>query len=239
MLNNLQWLLGVNTTKQSQADNDRNLLKFSAFLVAKKPHLTLEEIELAYELACDGELDVDVFPVLNPLHFGRVMKAYQSYRASRTDLMQPIRNGLAQPEPTQVDSEAIMIESLRLALNAVKENGGVADYGNALYDWLDGKGLIPFDNARKWEFMNEAVEKVKNDAVDRLNNRTLHKSQKLFIRDTLKDFLNDAFTKSTQDRIKVMAKYLALNALLADLVDMNYTAEEYLSEALTPQIDNQ
>lgn len=239
LLNNLNWMLGVNTGKLSPEENDRNLLKFSAFLKVKKPYLTIEEIELAYELACDGEYgSAEVFPILNPLHFGRIMKAYRAYRLNHTDLMRDIRNGPALPEPSADQAEALMVDSFRLAINVVKENGGCADYGNALYDWLDAKGLIPFDNVRKWAFMNEAADAVRSDATDRLKNRNLHKDKKGHIQATLSDFLNNAFSQSTQDRIKIMAKYLALNVLLNDLVEMNYTADEYLSEAITPQISN-
>jgi hypothetical protein len=235
--NDLIWQLGVNTTRPGEQGMADQLMRMTEWVYRRHPNTTLESIRLAYDLAIDGKLGIEIISALNPLQFGKVMSAYEQYRSSNTTIQQQGNNQVLFCElpatPQYIDN--VMREAFGLAYRAVAEGDTYPDLGNGLYDWLDEKKLIPFTNEQKWEFFKRAKGDIQQLMSARLDSsKHLSSYQKAPLRKALKTTLSDALDQAANDRIRAQAKYLALNQLLADLVEMECTPLEFFEPLTAP-----
>lgn len=232
MLNELNWKLGVNTARMGEQAANEHLLRMSGWLMQKHAGTTLETIRLAYDLAIDGSLDIELIAQLNPLQFGKVMTAYRQFQSDNETIQKRNRNRELFCElPTTPDYvDGIMRQAFHLAYAAVQGGDTYPDLGNGLYDWLDGKHMISLTPEQKWAFFNQAKGDVQQLMSDRLaTEKNLSGYQKAPIRRTIKHVMSDAFDAQSINRIRAQAKYLALNKLLTNLIGMDVTPDEFLS----------
>ena len=229
LLTDLIWLLGVNTAKQGEGMADQ-LIRMSGYLLQKYGQSTLEDIRLAYDLAVEGHLGIEVISKLDPLQFGKVMSAYRQYCNQSVAIQQKGNNQplFSELPATQDYIDQTMKMYLWVAYRTVQDGDTYPDLGSGLYDWLDSKGLIPFDAERKWAFFSRAKAEVQQLTADSLSTaKHLSGHQKAPLRKILKAALNDALDKNTSDKIRAHAKYLALNELLSDLIEMGVPTGEF------------
>jgi hypothetical protein len=237
----LIWLLGVNTARQGEQAMGDQLLRMTEWLYRRHPTTTLESIRLAYDLAIDGKLGIELISALNPLQFGKVMAAYEQYCSRNTAVQQRGNNQVLFSElpVTPAYVAGVMRAAFTKAYETVRAGETYPDLGNGLYDWLDEQGLIPFTAEQKWDFVKRAKGDVQQLMAERLNAAShLGRHQKAPLRKALKVTLSDALDEATSDQIRAQAKYLALNQLLADLVEMEYSPAEFLEPVLSTLIPN-
>lgn len=231
LLNELNWKLGVNTARMGEQAAGEHLLRMTAWLVQKHGDTSLKTIRLAYDLAIEGRLDVEVIAQLNPLQLGKVLAAYRQFQGENESVQQRNRNRelFCELPATPDYIDGVMRQAFAAAYQTAQSGDTYPDLGNGLYDWLDQKGLIAFTPEQKWEFFNRAKGDVQQLMSDRLaTEKNLNSHQKAPMRRAIKQVMSDAFDAQSINRIRAQAKYLALNKLLADLIDMQVSAADFL-----------
>lgn len=232
----LVWSLGINTDRQGVDRMGETLLRMSKYVLDHYRQTTLEDIRLAYELGFSGRLGIEMIAALNPLQFGKVMGAYREYKDNSVAIQQRNNNQalFCELPVTPEYVESVMRDALQKAFECIEKGDTYPDLGNSLYDWLDERGLIPFDNNRKWEFYHAAKGAVRELTADRLASATfLNNHAKAPLKMALKQAMSDVLDKATSDKIRSHAKYLAINELLKEVVEMGVTVDEFLNPELT------
>ena len=204
------------------------------FWLAEMPNTSLEEISLAYRLAVKGETQVEVIPAVNPYQFGKVWKAYKAYRSQNEDLRRALESknaaSVADPQPSEAEIFQIMYRTLQAAYTTVEGGDTYPDPGNALYDWLDSKGIIPFTHEQKLEIWEEAKPLAQTLAANHAESSNLGVWQRKPFKDLVAQIMGGITTERAKNYVRAQAKYLALDRLLRDLVDMGITPDEFVSE---------
>jgi hypothetical protein len=101
----------------------------------------------------------------------------------------------------------------------------VSDPVNAIYDALDKIGLIPFTKERKAEILKEAEDKFKEQARSVSSLSEVRDAKKILIKLEKGD-------KTVKSRIKCLAKQMALEIFLKDLIKDEVDLEQLIKEKL-------
>lgn len=218
------------------------LLKaLTAYMKDEYPSYTTSELLLAYRLGVkcklpgkDGE-PLDMFPELNPRQVGRVLHAYEQFKREELSKCPAPKKAIAGllPEyvPSQSEQDKSNAQLFGFAYKAAENKRQYDDLGNLIYNWLDSKGLIPFNKDRKWEFMHQAQEAVRKEEIGFgvTGNMQQHKDAR-----NMAELIKQAqelqrVHEPIKDRIATKAKQIAFNTLLRDLIEIGTTPDEFLS----------
>ena len=114
-----------------------------------------------------------------------------------------------EPEISDQEKEEIMIKGVHRAFAEYKEKGQYHDFGNAIYNYLDKKGLIKFTPADKQSFMASARMNLQLDTNEKIENGC----RNVFERNELFKFIKQLEQNDTSihKRIISEAKQVALN----------------------------
>lgn len=106
---------------------------------------TCEEVRLAYNQLVKEELRkssgqvLEAYPKLDPRHFGEVMAAFRRGIETNAEINRiHAQQQLSEPEPekTEAEIEAFMLDCLSKAVEHVRSGQTYRDPGNSLYHWL-------------------------------------------------------------------------------------------------------
>ena len=232
----VEGLLGVKVLPSEQDAHNDALLVLTEFVAQSYPNLHLVEIKAAYRLHAKGDLGVESY-TLNPLQFGKVMKAYFGWKQQK---MAKINN----LEPVQIESETLQIESgqesliwslIEKSFWVVESGKFYFDAGNILYDFLDSKGYIKFTTERKKKFMADAVEERRSDLMRVKTERTslgeIMKAQAIL------DSYHVGQEKPVEEAaiVKNMAKRIAYQNFLVDLLEAGMSVEDIKNQVHADQ----
>ncbi|GAA4464126.1 hypothetical protein GCM10023189_42960 [Nibrella saemangeumensis] len=226
-------MLGIKVSDANVSEHRDNLRALSAFMSREYPHLTLDEIRQAYTAGVTRKLGIEMYAELNARQVGNVIDAFMIWR--RRELHEEIQSqrllSLPEtPQPTPEELERKMVELFRFAWKAIEVKGSYIDFGNHIYDWLDSKGLIPFSDSRKWEFVRDAEKRLKAEltAEGSKGFAQEHKAARRLAEVMAKvtDFNDhDADTKA---RIRVKAKQIAFVTLIKEQQQLEVHPDEFL-----------
>lgn len=140
--------------------------QIAAFLIGSYYDMTLAEINIAFNLAATGKLDVDpeIYNSFAPLYVGRIINAYRRYKSK---LIERIRHERLR-EDKQHQIEAVtppgvvfdkLAEHFLHAYKTLNRESPEHHFTWVDYDFLVSAGILP-ENAYK-RFVEEAKQKVK------------------------------------------------------------------------------
>ncbi|UHG91791.1 hypothetical protein [Spirosoma oryzicola] len=228
--------------KESELQYHRQKMKaMTAYMQQEYPKWTLGEVLLAYRLGVksllpdkDGQ-PLEMFAELNPRSIGKVLNAYEQFKREelgRNPAPAAKPAGLL-PEPTapsQQQQDRSNAQLFRFACLALEKGREYRDHGNLLYDWLDSKGLIPFEKERKWAFMKQAQRHIYNEEANYgvTGNAQEHKDARSMA-ELLKlaDQQNELYLPQ-KDRIITRAKQIAFVTLLKEMIEFETTPDDFL-----------
>lgn len=228
-------LLSIKVTEKELEQHKASLQALTAFMKTEYPGLTTGDLLLAYRFGVKYLLGIEMYAELNPRQVGKVLHAYEQFK--REELT---RNPAPAPAPVALLPEALPTPEQQdranaqlffFAYQAARQKREYRDHGNLLYNWLDGKKLIPFPPERKWEFMNLAQEKIRQEEMNHgvTGNMQEHKDARNLAELIKQAQEQNEFQGSIKDRITTRAKQLAFTALLNDVIEMDITPVEYLN----------
>jgi hypothetical protein len=126
-------------------------------------------------------------------------------------------------ELTEKEKEEILINGLKSKFEKFK-TGEFSDIGNASYEYLDSRGLIPFTVERKRQFMEQAVQEIKSS---KKAERAVVGQMDMF---KINKFLKDLEAGQKKQDIVIAAKKIALRTLFTDLLEMGEDIETLLNQ---------
>lgn len=237
--------MGIKVADSEKEAHINYLRALTAYMQQWHPKMPVEELRLAYQLGVLGKYSeekiygrVEMYATINPVLINKVLVAYRTYlyeeykRGTKTQPITDTGKLLADGALSAqgVEEQWFQFE-LRRAYVMHQQGQSYQDTGNALYDMLDGRKLVPFTDERKWEFM-EAAQRLL--LKDKQREAAKGYSVKANAARTLANVLKDAIDKgkllvSQQGDIKNRAKQLALDQLLSDLIEQGVTVEEFLT----------
>ncbi|WP_155297272.1 hypothetical protein [Spirosoma aerolatum] len=227
------------------AQHKEVLKALTAYVKTEYPGVTTGDLLLAYRLGVkcklpgkDGE-PLEMFAELNPRSIGKVLHAYEEFKREQLTLNPAPTKSTAGllPEyvPSQQQQDRANAQLVRFAYLAQQQGRDYNDHGNLLYNWLDSKGLIPFNRERKWEFMKQAQERIRAEEAGHgaTGNMQEHKDAR-----ALAGLLKQATEQGQlylpqKDRITTKAKQIAFIELLKDMIEFDQTPDELLNSILT------
>lgn len=161
--NTLVRLLGMKIAPGDEKAFEDGMDELWTFIQRNYQYRTHEEIRQAYEWLVTGKLGIEVFRELNPVAFGRVMKAYDdATRQDRAFISEKI-NALPEPgqsQPSAEELDLIFEKSLQEARSMVETGATFFDYGNYLYGELEARKMASWTKAEKKAAMEEARKQL-------------------------------------------------------------------------------
>ena len=160
LLDDIVGLLGVKILPSEKDSHSDAMLVLTEFVAQSYPNLHAAEIKAAYRLHAKGDLGVESY-TLNPLQFGKVMKAYFDWKTIK--MAKIVNGGLLEIEapaalPTEAEYEAQVWQLIERSFEIVCNDKYYEDFGNVLYDFLDKKGVINLSVERKKQCYVEAIQ---------------------------------------------------------------------------------
>lgn len=136
--------------------------------------LTPNDIDKAFEKGVFGEYGE--FYGLNTRTF---VMWLDSYEKNRIDMIAPITNKSRLIESrcnlTEEEKDKLMQAAYDRCFGYFEKAGEIRDFGNAVYDWLDKKGLIDLTVDEK----NEIFEQAKREVISRTKQRAVFEGSEL------------------------------------------------------------
>lgn len=221
--------------EDNREDAGKNIVLMTQYVQQNYPNVTIQEMELAHQMAIKGEFplkpkdDFKVFAMITPAQVSAVMIRFQEYKrnqlkpAVNTPEFAALSEPAPLPPPTAEELDVLHLQMLVKAFDTVGQGKVYMDWGSALYDALDAKGLVYFDTAEKYEFLEMAKLEVigeQEQKVQKMLHTILYKSA-LNILESMKTNNFDSLN------LKSKAKNIALNKLVSELVAMEWTPEEF------------
>ena len=183
--------------------------------------LTIEEVKVAFKRGLLKDYG-DYFG-LNPKTFLGWLKSYMA-SANRAEVKTKIKMH-NEEQLTEEEKEKIVVDGVYKCWEEFKEKGVVYDFGNATYNYLDRKGIIPFTVERKWQIYREVKERLISQA----------KEKRAKVKDVLDkrnfDELIYALTSETgneKDTLKFESRREALKIFFTDLLEMGEDLKELI-----------
>jgi len=229
---------------------EEQILTMTGYVRREYRRTPIEEMRQAYRLYVKGELcdargqSLMIIRLFDPAGLGEVMQAFRRYRDAK--LHQQIANGQHRPAepdpgPTRAEIDRIMLDSFCRAYVETETGGTFADLGNALYDWLDGFGMIPFTAERKKAFMEQAAGQIRKRHAARAASGEVSQSERKrskSLADGIKDYLHGLATLGADSsrQCVILAKQIAFRQLLTDLIEQGITPPVYVANALSDDV---
>ena len=217
----LNVLLGVKPeNRMSQVEES----VFNGVVVEQFKNWTIQEIKLAFRLAVQGSLEVEMYQKLDAIILGKVMKTYKKYKNNiiKNEMIQQatLRRINREKKIISADEKALIernfIETALLPLwNKFElEEDWTPTYEHAhMYHVLEGKGLVKLEKEEKKEFIKKAQLLLKRR---KKQNRILQTQQRTITTDIMQG-----------DEVST-AKSLALENLFLKLKAQNINLAELL-----------
>jgi len=170
------------------------------------------DIKNAFILYTQKKLDYTEshFQFFSVLFLENVMQSYKRYIIN---LPKPQPKPIVQEEPSPAEIEAIMYQAFIREYETVKRGEKAIDYGNAVYEWMDKKGLIKFSAQRKMKFYQQAINNLKSQAY---KNRTAN-----LVQDTMR-----AIEVNKGDIVVTEAKKIALTVFFQEIIELDMDINE-------------
>ncbi|WP_129606843.1 PASTA domain-containing protein [Spirosoma sordidisoli] len=237
LVKEIVFLLGL---RSADADaTAKQLLHMTAYLRKRYHQTPTAEIRRAYQLYVEGELGLEPIRIFDAISLNQIMRAYWKHRGK---ILHPLIEGqkllpsAERPEPTPDQIEAIMRQSLEDAYQRLRAKETVTDHGNAIYEWLDAKGLIPFTPERKQAIFKQALTALQQHhawsaATTRHNPTGRAEARRLadvFKKTQLAD--GPPLTGEPLEEARRYAKQLAFILLLAEWIDAGVKPAEVLDQ---------
>jgi hypothetical protein len=205
----------------SKADTEHHIRSIK-FINETCLNWTIEEIEKAFQMYICNEFDVEVFQQLNPVVIGKVMSAYQEYKAQKlANYKEKLKAEQNKPkEMSEQEKEEIMINAtLRLYQEYRKENK-VDGFIKHIYDFLYEKGLLPTDP----EYKRQIFEKAKMYAKAEVRaGRSVSFTPSRIVKDILAKIED-----GTSDKIIPIAKRIVIEEYFEKVTKKGLNLEELL-----------
>lgn len=198
------------------------------------PNLTLKELEIAVYKGSMGEFKnkPDEVLFISPEKIHSWVKAYLLF--IKREAVAKQRAFEAEQDkakaPTEAEIKEIELAFLNHCVIASWKNLKVAgvpvnDPVNAIYSALDKLGLIPFTDDRKREIYKQAEDRFRINTKKVSSVAEARQANKIIER-------LDRGDSSIQSRVKCLAKQIALDIYLKDLLEMEVDLEELIREKL-------
>ena len=131
-------------------------------------HITIEQMEKAFELFVKGEFKTKPFQQLNAVVFGQVMNEYFEYEKDQTKIYrQNIQEFKQKATPmNEQEKNELMEIAIKKAIKHYKKTGEI-EMAASKYDWLDSKGMLQGDQT------NEEWNTIKKEKYKSVKNRLI------------------------------------------------------------------
>jgi hypothetical protein len=126
------------------------------YIFEKYGNKTLDEITLAFDLAIQGQLDVDDIKVYDQFSCEYLAKIMNGYRKWLLNVFNNLKTIKKEPMLTVEDKKQMSNEEWEEWIIDIKKYPMEA-IPNMLYEYLERVGKIKFSNTEKHEFMSSAI----------------------------------------------------------------------------------
>jgi hypothetical protein len=125
--------------------------------------LTMSEIKIAFKKGLLGEYGE--WKWLSELEMAKWCKNYMG-STTRKETKAKMKKS-EEVELTPEQKEQLILTGVHKCWDDFKEKGVIYDFGNSTYNYLDGKGLIPFTKERKWKIYKQVKERLIQQAKEK------------------------------------------------------------------------
>ena len=222
MWNSIVFLLGIKVDLDEMDIHIETLSVLNNWILEQYgDKLTVEEVLLAYDMACTRKLAIDeLFSILSPKHVGIVLSAYNHFVTEDLEINKVFKQQLLHEEPKQTDEQItqFMKYALDLALDEVRKGKQYVDAGNGLFHWLWDTGRLIISQQDQEHYLQRAISDLPD--LIRPEKRGLVKDPtKLEHLDKLLQYVIDSLQpRDYVARVQTHAKRLALNDYLRHLL---------------------
>lgn len=177
---------------------------------------TIAEIKLAFDMAIEGKLNVEVncYENFSCLYFSNIMSAYREWAKEE---YKQIPEEVKEIEFKEDLSDQAMIEWFKDKVRYFElyPDTHLAFCPTQIYDWLDKKGKINKSGKEKHEYLSKAVYVRQGYLIEQMGHNDCHDTRK-----ALSDF-NDmiekwVFNRGEPERLKILAKRIILKEIFLD-----------------------
>lgn len=194
--------------------------------------LTCQELILAFELAVQQKYEIDLKLYDKPFSLNYINDVITTYKKYKFDILK--KEKMKQKELFENQHPPKDIQEIRLKEgtlcywrlyrdNYIKD---FSDYGNAMYNYLDRIGVIPFTKERKSEIKKQAIEKYRTELI----NNSINISKPHQIRDDCKKILSNFDNLKEENRIISISKVMALQMFFDELKEVGEDLETIIKE---------
>ena len=175
------------------------------------PHLKIEELKTAFDLASDQSFEIDLSlygKVFNSEYVAKVVKKYKEFRKSTIVKEQKMLEA-PKPEPSEADKKKIVDEGIEQAYQKYKESGILARPCAWIYQELENSGTVVHSLEEKNHFYSQAKAK-ENNRLEEL------KKTSDFL--GIKSILKMQEFGGNENKLKTIARELALKSYWDELI---------------------
>lgn len=169
------------------------------------PHLKIEELKTAFNLASDQEFEIDLSlygKTFNSEYIAKVVKKYKEFRKSAIVKEHKMLEA-PKPEPTKTEKQKIVDEGIKQAYVKYKELGILPKPCAWIYQELENSGEIVHSVKEKNDFLRQAQQKENKRLED------LKSSSSFF---EIKQILKQQEMGGNENKLKTIARELALKS---------------------------
>lgn len=186
------------------------------------PFVRIDEIPIAVNLGVHGEFGE--FMGINTASIVKFIKSYYNSKR-RAEIAHKLAPKEEKKEPSP---EELRAQENKIIINAFDKwvaTGIFEDYGNHVYNKLDERKLIPFNNERKLEFMDQAKQRLLEKNSPKLAKTKEEKK-------TLDQMTVLIFSKTNEARNMIIreAKQIALLTYFGELNDLEIHIRDEIQE---------
>lgn len=231
MWTKIAFLVGLKVNESNQQEAGNNIVLMTQYVQKHYPNVTIQEMELAHELAIKGELplkpkdDFKVFSMITPVQVSAILQRFQQYKTAQLKpvFTQGIFDEPPLPPPTPEELDVFHLEMLCKAFGAVNEGTVYMDWGNVLYDALDAKGLIYYSTPEKYEFL----ELAKSEAIAEQEQKVQGMLHTVLYKSALNVLESMKASDFNSLSLKAKAKNIALNQMVSELIEQLWEPQEF------------
>ena len=199
-----------------------------AYVLENMNRWSMRDFVYAFTYGIQGKLDTDItsFEKFSPLYLERIMQSYSRFRFNHV----PDVPQLAECNPLTEEEKRNEVEKGCLfVFEQYKAGKPLIDFGNITYLHLERIGAINLSYQRKSEIYNKAESRYLYEQTLKAN-----KTVKL-MKHMVKNGLLDLEKSETKDRIKDIARSLALQEYFNHLIEMGDDLKTVIESINKPQ----
>lgn len=198
-----------------------------AFLSENFGDFSKEEINKAFSLALAHKLGIDdikPYNKLTPQYLSTVLVAYRSHRGKELIAMKQKLEKKPE-EMSEEERDNIVARNVLICFDDYQDDKELTDYGNAVYNWLDRKGILNLDSSAKKKIM----ERASGELIERLqanktsNPKSAGEYGKLIL---------GVKAGTEQEMVRSQAKLIALREYFDSLIEMGIDVKEHVKQYL-------